>query len=68
MKPQILIIPLLMAIVVLAGPGHAQNSAPPQPSPLVLTDGQGEYPLGLHLEILADPQGTLNIKDAFEYF
>jgi signal transduction histidine kinase len=63
MKPQILIIPLLMAIVVLAGPGHAQNSAPPQPSPLVLTDGQGEYPLGLHLEILADPQGTLNIKD-----
>jgi signal transduction histidine kinase len=31
--------------------------------PVVLTDGQGEYPLGLHLEILEDPSGELTIED-----
>jgi signal transduction histidine kinase len=32
-------------------------------APVVLTDGQGQYPLGLHLEILEDPSGELTIED-----
>jgi two-component system, sensor histidine kinase LadS len=31
--------------------------------PAVLTDGQGEYPLGLQLDILEDPGGDLTIED-----
>ena len=31
--------------------------------PVTLTDEQGEYPLGLHLEILEDPGGALTIDD-----
>ena len=31
--------------------------------PVVLTDEQGQYPLGLHLEILEDPSGELTIED-----
>jgi hypothetical protein len=34
---------------------HAQNT-------LILTDEQGEYPLGLYLEILEDPSGQLTIE------
>ena len=33
------------------------------PKPVVLADEQGEYPLGLHLEILEDPSGELTIED-----
>src|SRR5574339_684396 len=29
--------------------------------PVVLTDAQGEYPLGLHMDILEDPGGELTI-------
>jgi hypothetical protein len=29
--------------------------------PVILTDEQGEYPLGLHLELLEDPGGKLTI-------
>lgn len=32
-------------------------------SPLVLVDGQGKYPLGLHYEILEDAGGKLTIDD-----
>ena len=32
--------------------------------PLVLTDGQEKYPLGLYLEILQDPAGKLTIDEA----
>ena len=32
-------------------------------TPVVLTDEQGEYPLGLHLEYLEDPGGTLTIEE-----
>ena len=31
--------------------------------PIILTDEQGEYPLGLHLEILEDPTGELTIEE-----
>jgi hypothetical protein len=44
-------------------PALAQTSEPPAPPPLVLTDGQSEYPLGLHLELLEDPSGELTIQD-----
>ena len=50
---------------------HAKTNAKPQKSdnklftagPLILTDKQGKYPLGLHLEILEDPGGKLTIED-----
>jgi PAS domain S-box-containing protein len=41
----------------------AQGSNPPSQNPLILTDEQGEYPLGLYLEILEDPSGELTIED-----
>jgi len=41
----------------------AQNSSPATAKPLILTDAQGQYPLGLHLEILEDPGGELSIED-----
>jgi signal transduction histidine kinase/PAS domain-containing protein len=31
--------------------------------PIILTEGQGKYPLGLHLQILEDPTGNLTIED-----
>jgi signal transduction histidine kinase/PAS domain-containing protein len=31
--------------------------------PVILSDEQGEYPLGQHMEILEDPGGTLTIQD-----
>jgi len=40
--------------------GKPFSSAEP---PLVLTDEEGKYPLGLHLEILEDPTGKLTIED-----
>ncbi len=33
------------------------------PEPIILTDEQGEYPLGLYMDILEDPSGTLTIED-----
>jgi signal transduction histidine kinase/DNA-binding NarL/FixJ family response regulator len=36
---------------------HAQSSLP-----IILTDEQEQYPLGLHLEILEDPEGQLTIE------
>jgi PAS domain-containing protein len=51
------------APIELDTPVVAQTSSPSAPVPLTLTDGQGEYPLGLHLEILEDPSGELTITD-----
>ena len=34
---------------------------PTEPEPLLLTDGQAEYPLGMHLGIYEDPSGELTI-------
>ena len=39
-----------------------QATNPSEPEPLTLTDDQGQYPLGLHLEILEDPSGELTIE------
>ncbi len=49
--------------LVLTSIALAQTNDPPPPEPLILTDEQGEYPLGLHLEILEDPTGALTIED-----
>jgi signal transduction histidine kinase len=38
-------------------------SPPRNPEPLILTDSQGKYPLGLYLQILEDSGGKLTIKD-----
>ncbi len=42
-------------------PALAQGSAPLPQEPLILTDEQGQYPLGLHMDILEDPGGELTI-------
>ena len=44
-------------------PALAQSNDPPAPEPIILNDEQGEYPLGLHLEILEDPGGELTIEE-----
>ena len=40
------------------------NSHTSSAEPVILTDSQDEYPLGLHLEILEDPTGRLTIEQA----
>jgi signal transduction histidine kinase len=55
-------IPLLILTLVISVPVRAQSIDISTPEPVVLTDGQGEYPLGLHLEILEDPGGELTIQ------
>jgi signal transduction histidine kinase len=62
LKTKTFLLALLVALV-LAVPAFAQGSAPPPQEPLVLTDEQGEYPLGLHMDILEDPGGELTIDD-----
>lgn len=42
-------------------PALAQDIDPGSQQPLVLTDEQGEYPLGRHMDILEDPSGELTI-------
>jgi signal transduction histidine kinase len=39
----------------------AQGSTPSEPKPVVLTDEQQKYPLGLYMELLEDPSGNLTI-------
>lgn len=53
----------VMVTLILCGTALAQTSQPPTPEPLVLTEEQGRYPLGLHLELLEDPSGELSIED-----
>ena len=59
---------IALALLLTLGlvPGNqalAQTSTPSASGPLILTDEQGEYPLGLHLEILEDPGGELTIEE-----
>lgn len=49
--------------MALCSPAQAQTSVPPTLEPLILTDEQGKYPLGLHMEILEDLSGELTIED-----
>jgi signal transduction histidine kinase/PAS domain-containing protein len=63
--PAILLAIFLLFLVVfnfasrLADTGIATDSTP---GPVILTDKQDEYPLGMHLEILKDPGGDLTIE------
>ena len=54
---------ILISMLAARMPAPAQTSDPSTPEPLVLTDEQGKYPLGLHMEILEDPGGKLTIED-----
>jgi hypothetical protein len=57
---------LLLVLLIAFGlclPALAQGNATTIQEPLVLTDDQGEYPLGLHMDILEDPSGELTIED-----
>jgi hypothetical protein len=53
----------LNLLLVHGIPARAQSSAPPAQEPLILTDEQGQYPLGFYLDILEDPGGKLTIDD-----
>ncbi len=53
----------LMVTLCLCGTALAQSGDLPTPEPVILTDEQEEYPLGLHLEILEDPGGELSIAE-----
>lgn len=47
------VFPLILLALTFSGAGHALANAPALiPGPVILTDGQGGYLLGLHLEIL----------------
>ncbi len=54
---------LVALTLLLSIPARAQSGNPPTPEPLILTDEQGKYPLGLHMEILEDPSGSLTIEE-----
>ena len=47
----------------MSASAYAQGGDRPSPSPVILTAEQGEYPLGLPLEYLTDPNGQLTIDD-----
>jgi signal transduction histidine kinase len=53
---------LLLTLVKLT-PALAQSVDSSSPEPVILTDGQGKYPLGLYLQLLEDPGGKLTIED-----
>ena len=53
----------LIAALLLWFPSLAQESNPPEPEPLVLTDETGKIILGKHIDILEDPSGELTIND-----
>ncbi len=58
-------IPLLGFLLIAAWwtPVLAQADDPPDPVPLILTDAENGIPLGLHMELLEDPDGELTIAD-----
>ena len=52
-----------LLVVVWGTRIYAQADDSPRADPVILTDEQDSYPLGLHLEILEDPSGELTIED-----
>jgi hypothetical protein len=56
---------LLFSFLMLAWwtQAYAQTGDVPMTNPVILTDGQDEYLLGPHLQILEDPGGELTIDD-----
>jgi PAS domain S-box-containing protein len=61
MRTGLLLFVVLTALLI-SMPAFAQSAAQPEDL-VVLSDGQEEYPLGRHLEILKDPSGELTIQD-----
>ena len=55
----------LILVVALAiwMPALAQSGEISEPAPLILSDDQAEYKLGLYMEILEDPSGKLTIQE-----
>src|SRR5262245_7425433 len=53
---------IFLMIYTSSAPLEAQKKAFQTSNLVILTDGQGEYPLGLHLEILEDASGQLTIE------
>ncbi len=53
---------VLTGLVLLIAFSLAPGVQAQPKDPIVLTDDRGEYPLGLHLEILKDPTGELTIE------
>lgn len=65
-KTSVVIASILLALVIVViawQSAAAQNALQVASGPVVLTDEQGEYPLGLHMEILEDPTQQLTIED-----
>ncbi len=52
---------LIVLLSVVVGIALAQGGENNPTRRIVLTDQEGQYPLGLHLEILEDPSGQLTI-------
>jgi PAS domain S-box-containing protein len=61
MRKGLLLFVVLTALLI-SMPALAQTEAQPEDL-VVLSDGQEEYPLGRHLEILRDPSGGLTFQD-----
>ena len=62
-----LIVASILGLVLLPGWGGlaalAQSGDTSSPPPVILTDGQDRYPLGLHLELLEDKEKRWTIED-----
>jgi hypothetical protein len=54
---------ITLALLALPLSALAQRGDIPRPDPVILTDQQEQYLLGLHLELLVDPSGQLTIED-----
>ena len=54
---------ILGTVLFISRSVAAKNTIPEASGAVVLTDKQGEYPLGLHMEILEDPTRELTIDE-----
>ena len=57
---------IILAVIAILGlylPALTHSSDTPLQDFLILTDEQGEYPLGRYMDILEDPDGELTIDD-----
>lgn len=50
-------------MLAACSPASQQSGDTSTQGPLILTERQGAYPLGLHMDILEDPSGELTIQD-----
>ena len=62
MKTKALLIALMLLLTAYAS-ACAQGGEPPRPATVILSDEQGRYRLGPHMQILEDPSGELTIQE-----